>query len=411
MNLLENVFMAWEAIKANKLRSSLTLISISIGVFAIIGAATIVSSLNNSVSGQLASLGQNTFTIDRLPHMGVSQEEWQRIRKRKPIVYRQAREFKESIGEYAVGVSITNATGGEIIKAGHLSTNPDVLIMGGDYPYFELNTRDIEDGRPLSDEDVMLSRKVAVLGKDVAVRLFPNENPLGNTVLIGADKFTVIGVMTPKGSSFGGSLDNLVVIPISFYMRAFADEDGRSVTLDVKAPNQAELTNTLDHSIGLMRILRNVQPGEDNDFEVITNESLTDQFEGFTQYISYFGAGAGMVALIAAGIGIINMMLVSVRERTREIGVRKALGARRNTILVQFLVEAVTVCLFGCFIGIILGLLGGLAMSLLMGTMFTVPFGDMVYSVLACTLIGVIFGTYPAWRASRLDPIETLRYE
>lgn len=411
MNVLENILMAWEAIKANKLRSALTLLSISIGVFAIIGAASIVSSLNNSVSGQLASLGQNTFTIDRMPHMMVSEEEWQRIRKRKPIIYRQAQAFKERIGDYAVGVSITNATGGQVIKAGNLSTNPDVLIMGGDYPYFELNTRDIEEGRPLSDEDVLLSRKVVVLGKDIAIRLFPSDNPIGRTVLIGADKFNVIGVMTPKGSSFGGSLDNLVVIPISYYMRAFANENDRSVTLDVKAPSQTELVGTLDRSIGLMRILRNIQPGGENDFEVITNESLTDQFEGFTQYISYFGAGAGLVALFAAGIGIINMMLVSVRERTREIGVRKALGARRNTILVQFIVEAITVCLFGCMIGIALGLLSGLGMSLLMGTTFTVPVTSVVYSVFFCSLIGVVFGAYPAWRASRLDPIETLRYE
>lgn len=411
MNLFENIVMAWEAIKANKLRSSLTLLSISIGVFAIIGAAAIVSSLNNSVSGQLASLGQNTFTIDRIPHMITSNEEWQRLRKRKPILYRQAQDFKKEIGNQAVGVSITNATGGQIIKTRSISTNPDVLIMGGDYPYFELNTRDIEEGRPLSDEDILLSRKVTVLGKDVAMRLFPNSSPIGREVVIGANKFTVVGVMSPKGASFGGSMDNLVVIPISFYMRAFADEDDRSVTLDVKAPSQAELTNTLDRSIGLMRILRNVQPGEENDFEIITNESLTDQFEGFTQYISYFGAGAGMVALFAAGIGIINMMLVSVRERTREIGVRKALGARRNTILVQFIVEAITVCLFGCLIGIGLGLLGGLGVSLLMKTTFTIPLENIVYSTLTCTLIGVLFGAYPAWRASRLDPIETLRYE
>lgn len=411
MNIAENIIMAWEALKTNAMRSALTLLSIAIGVFAIITASSIVESLNTSVSGQLASLGQNTFTLDRMPHIITSDKEWREYNKRKPLVYRQALAFKERLGTSVLGVSITNATGGETIKNGPRETNPNVLIMGGDYPYFDLNTRDIESGRPLSDEDVMLSRKVVVLGKDIATRLFPNENPVGNEVTIRARKFSVVGVMTPKGSTFGESMDNLVVIPISFYMRTFADEHDRSVTLDVKAPSQEEFVNTLDHSIGIMRALRNVPPGEDNDFAIITNESLTDQFESFTVYIVIFGNIAGGIALLAAGIGIINMMLVSVKERTREIGVRKALGARQNTILGQFLVEAIVLCQFGCAIGIGLGLLGGFGMSILMEATFGMPWGWMALSVSICTVIGILFGSYPAWRASRLDPIETLRYE
>lgn len=411
MNFVENIVMAWEALKTNAMRSALTLLSIAIGVFAIIGASSIVATLNTSVASQLASLGQNTFTLDRMPHMITSDKEWREYNKRKTLSYKQAIAFKNQLGSQALGVSITNATGGETIKNGHRETNPNVLIMGGDYPYFELNTRDIESGRPLSDEDVMLSRKVVVLGKDIATRLFPDEDPVGQEVTIRARKFIVVGIMTPKGATFGESMDNLVVIPISFYMRTFADEHDRSVTLDVKAPSQEEFVNTLDHSIGIMRALRNVPPGEENDFTIITNESLTNQFESFTVYIGWFGTGAGIIALLAAGIGIINMMLVSVKERTREIGVRKALGARQNTILGQFLVEAIVLCQFGCVIGIGLGLAGGFGMSMLMKATFGMPWGWIAISVLACTFIGVLFGSYPAWRASRLDPIETLRYE
>lgn len=411
MNVTENIVMAWAALRSNVTRSALTLLSIAIGVSAIICTSSIVASLNTSVSSQLASLGQNTFTIDRMPHMITSEKEWREYNKRKPFLYQQAIAFKERLGTRAVGVSITNATGGEVIKNGHRETNPNVLIMGGDYPYFDLNTRDIESGRPLSDEDVALNRKVVVLGTDVATRLFPNETPVGQEVSIRAHKFLVVGVMTPKGSTFGESMDNLVVIPISFYMHTFADEDDRSVTLDVKAPSQEEFTSTLDYSIGVMRALRNVPPGEENDFTIITNESLTDQFAGFTSYITIFGNSAGGIALFAAGIGIINMMLVSVKERTREIGVRKALGARRNTILGQFLVEAIVLCQVGCLIGIGLGVLGGVGMSVLMKATFGMPWEWIAISVTICTVIGLLFGSYPAWRASRLDPIETLRYE
>ena len=411
MSIFSSIVMAFEAVAANKLRSALTLVSIAIGVFAIIGSGSIVESLNSSVSTQLASLGANTFTIDRMPHMITIEEDWLRVSKRKPLTYRQAVEFKEEMEPYTHGISITNAQGGEVVKAGNTETDPTVLIMGGDFPYFELNTRTVEQGRPLSEEDVMLSRKVVVLGKDIAVKLFGDGNPIGQEVVIRSQRCQVVGVMTPKGSTFGGSMDNIVVVPISYYMRAFADEDDRSVTLDVRAPGQEEYTNTLDQSIGLMRILRNVQPGEENDFEIITNESLTDQFEGFTIYLNWFGYIIGGIALLAAGIGIINMMLVSVKERTREIGVRKALGARSNSILMQFILEAVALCLLGCTAGIALGLIGGFGISLLMKTGIVIPTTNVAVSLGFCTLIGILFGAYPAWRASQLDPIETLRYE
>lgn len=411
MGTFTAITMAFEAVLANRLRSSLTLVSIAMGVFAIIASGSIVESLNSSVATQLASLGANTFTIDREPHMGVSPEEWERIQKRKPITYRQAADFKSRMEPYTSGISITNITGGEVLKYGNIKTDQDVAVLGADFPYFELNTRDIESGRPLSDEDVALSRRVVVLGKDIALKLFDQADPIGKEITIRSQRFQVVGIMKPKGSSFGNSMDKFVVVPISYYMRTFADQDDRSVTLDIKAISQDEYAAVTDQSIGLMRILRNVQPGEDNDFEIITNESLTNQFEGFTGYIDIFGYIIGGIALLAAGIGIINMMLVSVKERTREIGVRKALGARSNTILSQFIMEAIALCLLGCSVGIALGMLGGLAVGALMGAGMVWPIMNIVYSLLFCTFIGVVFGAYPAWRASQLDPIETLRYE
>lgn len=411
MGIFSNIAMAFDAVKANKLRSSLTLLSIAIGVFAIVGVGSIAELLNSSVSAQLASLGQNTFTIDRMPHMITSEEEWLRVSKRKPLTYRQAMEFKEEMEEYTDGISITSALRGQIIKAGNAETDPRITIMGGDYDYFELNTRDIEQGRPLSDEDVVLGRKIVVLGKDVATKLFGDGNPIGQEVVIRTQHFQVVGVMAPKGSTFGESMDNIVIIPISYHMHTFADEDDRSVALDVKALTHDAYTGTLDQSIGLMRVMRNILPGVENDFDIITNESLSEQFSSFTNALNGFGIGIAGVALLAAGIGIMNMMLVSVRERTREIGVRKAIGARRSNILVQFIMEAITLCLLGCGIGIALGLLGGFGVSLLMKTTMVLPQGNIILSVSICLALGLIFGTYPAWRASRLDPIETLRYE
>jgi putative ABC transport system permease protein len=406
---LESIVMAFDAVRANKLRSGLTLLSIAIGIFAIIGAGTAVTSLNNSVNGELASLGQNTFQIRRRPSIIMSNREWQKYRSRKPIDFAMARDFKRQM-ESAEAISINDSENNLIVKANNLSTDPTVNVEGIDEGYFVCNNVTIDEGREFTAEDISLNRNVIIIGRDVAERLFPFGSPLGQQVTVKGHRFTVIGLQKKRGSILGDSLDDLVYVPISIYQKYFAEFV--SLTIYVKSANKEALGFTTDEAIGVMRTLRNVKPGDENNFEIETNESLATSFAGFTSYLTMFGFASGAIALIAAGVGIMNIMLVSVKERTREIGVRKAIGAKRWNIMSQFVIEAITLCQIGGVFGIILGLIGGFALGSALGfSSASVPTEWVIGSVVICTLLGILFGSYPAWKAASLDPIEALRYE
>ncbi|MCS6807656.1 MAG: ABC transporter permease [Bacteroidota bacterium] len=407
--LIESIVMALDAVRANKLRSGLTLLSIAIGIFAIIGAGTAVTSLNTSVNGELASLGQNTFQIRRRPSIVLGSRDWIRYRNRKPIDFVQAREFKRRM-ESAEAVSVNDSEERLIVKANNLSTDPTVTVSGIDEGYFLCTNVTVDEGRELTAEDITLNRPVVIIGRDVAERLFPFSSPIGQQITIKGHRFTVIGLQKRRGAILGSSLDNIVYVPITLYQKYFAEIV--SLTIYVKAPSKEALGFVIDEAIGVMRTIRNVKPGEDNNFEIETNESLAASFSSLTEYLTTFGFASGAIALIAAGVGIMNIMLVSVKERTREIGVRKAIGATRSNVMSQFVIEAVTLCQIGGIFGILLGLLGGLALSVAMGFQsVSVPLDWLVGSVVICTVLGVLFGSYPAWKAASLDPIEALRYE
>ncbi|HYF03783.1 MAG TPA: ABC transporter permease, partial [Patescibacteria group bacterium] len=334
MNITESVAIAFDAVRAHKIRSSLTLLSIAIGIFAIIGAGTAVTSLENAITGEMANLGENSIIITRTPNIEMGNT-WRKYRKRKELTYSQAVEFKKRM-ESTDMVSIVNTTAGITIQSGNLSTNRDVSLIGCDEYYFSNNNIGVEEGRPFVAEDISLNRPVAVIGNDVVVKLFPNISPIGQEIRIKNKKFTVIGVLKQRGAMLGQSQDNLALVPISYFMRYFSSEWEASVTIMLRAYSRESLPETIDESIGIMRSLRNVKPWEENSFEVSTNETIAEQFAGFTGYLAIFGQLAGGFALLAAGIGIMNIMLVTVKERTREIGIRKAIGAQKNWILLQF---------------------------------------------------------------------------
>ena len=406
---IESIIMAFDAVRANKLRSGLTLLSIAIGIFAIIGAGTAVTSLNNSVNGELASLGQNTFQIRHRPSIVTSNRESMRYRSRQPIDFAQAKDFKRQM-ESAESVSVYDNESRLIVKANNLSTDPTVSVEGIDEGYFICNNVVIDEGREFTAEDINLNRPVIILGRDVAERLFPAISPLGQQVSVKGHRFTVIGLQKKRGSILGSSLDDLVYVPITMYQKYFAEYI--TLTIFVKSPSKEALSFVTDEAIGIMRTIRNVKPGDDNNFEIETNESLAASFSGLTDYLTIFGFASGAIALIAAGVGIMNIMLVSVKERTREIGVRKAIGAKRWNIMSQFVIEAITLCQIGGVFGILLGLMGGLALGSALGfQQASVPTTWVIGSVVICTFLGILFGSYPAWKAASLDPIEALRYE
>lgn len=415
MNIIESIAIALDAVRAHKLRSSLTLLSIGIGVFAIIASSGITGTLSNALNIQLADLGEHSLLIQRTPSLSFGGN-WRKYMRRKPITPELAREFRERMTLTNL-VSISNTKPGATIKHGELSTNPDVSLIGIDELYFAVNAVELAEGRAFVDQDLLVNARNAIIGTDIAKALFPNQNPLGKKITIKNQSFTVVGVLRERGGVMGNSQDNRVLIPLTVFVTYFTWEWDTSVDISVKAVNRAALEATIDEAIGTMRLLRAVKPGEENDFELDTNEALTAQFGGLASAIGVVAWISGLGALLAAGIGIMNMMLVSVKERTREIGVRKALGARRTWIVRQFLIEALTLCQLGGLTGVIGGLcttwiLGSWVQSSTMPSLVIAwPIGAVVFSVVACTAVGLGFGLYPAWQAARLDPIEALRYE
>jgi len=410
MNVAESVQLALIAVKENKLRAGLTLLSISIGIFTIICIGTLVTSLNNTVTGELASMGENTFTIQKMPGVQMGGATWRKYMTRKPLTYSQVQQFKRQM-KYTDIITSYSAARGSTVEFGEKKTDPDVTLIGTDENYLLTQKINIQDGRNFSKSDIDNNQKLCIVGKDLATELFPGGKPIGKTIKIKNAKYEIIGITEPRGSIFGQSLDNYVIIPITYFLQHFSDPWNESLTISIEAVNKEYLPYTIDEAIGTMRALRNCKPWEDNSFEVITNEALTEQFASLTSFLTIFGLIIGVIALIAAGVGIMNIMLVSVKERTREIGVRKAVGAKPIQIMLQFIIEAVTLCCLGGLVGIVLGILFAMIIGSLGNLGFYLPVGWIMLSIGFCFVMGVTFGAYPAYKAAKLDPIEALRYE
>lgn len=413
MNIIESIVMAFTSVKENKIRAALTLLSIAIGVFAIVGAGTLVSSINGAVTSELESMGETTFFISRMPSMQMGHGAWRKYMRRKHITYKQVKELRSALNSLGVTdrVSGVGSTSGLSVKCGNNSTNTDVSLVGADEVYFGNFNINVGEGRTFIANDITFNNNVAIIGNDVRTKLFPDADPIGKSVTVKNQTYEVIGVLEIKGAFMGQSQDNQIIVPVTHYLRYFADEWDMSLTLSVKAESKDVLQATIDETIGQMRNIRNQKPWEENSFEVETNESLADQFGSFTKYLTYFGFISGFIALIAAGVGIMNIMLVSVKERTREIGVRKAVGAKRRWILTQFMIETITLCQIGGLIGITIGVGGAGLLGMAISIKMTFPTDWIIFSIVICTILGLLSGVYPAWKAAKLDPIEALRYE
>lgn len=409
MQLTESIGLAVASVRSNKLRSALTLLSIAVGVFAIMGSTTVVDSLDAVFTEQISSIGANTFIVSRMPTFVMGPREWHKYAKRKDITYQQA----QAVREQATLAKSASAfiQGSYTVRGGTETTDSPMSVIGADEKFMEIYDYAVKEGRGITYEDVFYKREYAVIGEDVVKRLFKGASPIGRLVMIKNKSFTVIGTIEPKGSVVGQSRDAVVIIPLTAHLKYFTSMWDNSLTMLIKAPSQMMVGETADQVIGIMRTARKVPPGDDNDFELTTNDALIDTFKGFTKYLVYFGVGVSSISLLAAGVGIMNIMLVSVKERTREIGVRKAVGATRANILTQFVIEAITLCQLGGLIGILLGIGGGNALALYLGTSPVFPWQGTLIAAGACTLIGLTFGAYPAWRAASLDPIDALRYE
>jgi len=413
MNIIENILIAKESLKANKLRTFLTLLSVSIGVFAITGAGALVESINATVTVELEALGETVYYVSKTPMiMAGGGGQWRRYASRKNLTYKLFNEFKKHSTLTADFLAYTQ-TGNKVIKLNEEKTDNNVLLFGACETYFPMLNQPIDYGRPFTKFEVNAGARVVVLGPDVVARLLPRGgNIIGQIIKIDKHNFTVVGVTKSRGAMMGQSQDNYVIVPITWYIKYYSS-DGLNTNLNYafKAPSKKLLQASMDETIGILRSLRNCKPWEENNFEVEDSATLSEQFSDITKYLSFFGAACGAIALLAAGVGIMNIMLVSVKERTREIGIRKAVGAKSTSILAQFLIEAVTLCQIGAFFGILIGVVIGGLFSGLVGITLGIPYLWIVFSIVICSILGIVSGAYPAWKAAKLDPIEALRYE
>jgi putative ABC transport system permease protein len=407
MEFSEILKMSMTAIRSNKLRSALTLLGIIVGVFSIIGVMTAVQVLQNSIEDGLSGLGANTFQVQKQPVMA-SHAEWHKAMKRKDIRYQQGVMVKERM-TLAQSVALESWKGGQTIQFGSLKTNPSVAVAGEEREGISTNSWTIKEGRSLTDDEVRYSSYVAILGDAVVKKIFPRGGAVGSEVRIGDDRYRVIGTFEPKGSSLGGNDDNRVVIPMTTFLNVYGKL--RSIHIMIKAKNVEVYDDCVEEARMILRTIRNVAPGDQDDFTIFSNDSLIATFNDFTIYVKLGVGFMSFISLLAAGIGIMNIMLVSVTERTREIGIRKALGARKSNILSQFITEAIVLCQIGGVVGVGLGILGGnlTALALEFPPVFPVDWALIGFAI--TTFVGVVFGVYPAWKAANLDPIDSLRYE
>jgi putative ABC transport system permease protein len=380
-------------------------------VFSVIGVMTTVSAIRGSIEAGLTVLGSNMFQLGKYPvGIQIDGNDRDKYHKRRNITLAEAERYQQLMDGWADVVSLKAGTQGAQAMYGGRKTTPSVNYMGANEYFLQSDQYSIDIGRNFTGADIDLGQPVALIGQTVAGKLFPSESPLGEKIKIQGHAYLVIGTFASRGSSFGQDQDDIVVVPIS----RFLSDNGAglfSLNIATQSLSPAVYNATVDRAITVMRIVRGLRPEDQNDFELFSNDSLIAAFAKVADAVRAGALVISAIALLAAGVGIMNIMLVSVTERTKEIGVRKSVGARKTGILAQFLIESVALSLSGGVAGVVLGAVAGNALAVFMHADIVFPWAWAAIGLLVCSGIGVGFGLYPAAKAAMLDPIEALRYE
>jgi len=414
MSFIDAFTMAFAAIVRNKLRSILTLVGIVAGVASIIAVMTAISVVQKTMEKEMSVLGAQVFQVQKWPAGFNSDEERRRAMGRPPITVDNADQIRKQ-------VSNIDLVGAEIWDFGHAvefhgeSTNARSSLVGGTPEYSANNTHYVGQGRNISQTDVRNHHKVVVIGFEIGQELFPFIDPIGRKVRIDGRKYRVIGVFDPKNSAFGGGFDQYILIPVTTFLDIYGmvSPNGfeRSVNITVRAKTPELAPEALEETRQLMRRERGLKANEEDNFDFFSSESLITEFNEMTQGVKLAAFVIGIIALVVAGIGIMNIMLVSVTERTREIGIRKSLGAKPRSILLQFLLEAIILCNIGGVVGVMVGFGLGNVVTLFAPFDVNVPLEWAVIGLVFCSVVGIVFGMLPAIRASKLSPVDALSYE
>ena len=409
MTFTENTKMAFTAIWTHKLRSFLTLLGVIIGVTTIIAMMTIITGLQREIERDMSELAPNTFQVQRYDiDMGFNAHS--RKRKYRSIIIRQ---YTDAINEKCPSVMMAGAEVWHYekeVRHRDRKTNPNVVISGATPEYQVNNSCYVAEGRFITVADDDFNRQVAVIGYQLKEKLFEFESPVGKRITIDGRKYTIVGVIEEKDTVFGNSIyNNTVVIPLSTCEKAYGNLRSVNITIQARSANVFEKAK--EEVINVMRVERGLRPNEPNDFALWSSNTLIDSFNKMTFWIKIAAVGICAVSLLVAGIGIMNIMLVSVTERTREIGIRKAVGGKKRHILTQFIIEAVVLSEIGGFIGVGTGYAAGLIFGAATNIPTAVPVWAVILGLVFCSVVGIVFGIWPAAKAANLEPIEALRWE
>lgn len=409
--LRENLIIAINSIKGQFVRTLLTVLIIAFGIMSLVGMLTSIDALEQNLNSSFGSLGANTFTLVN-QKSGVQHRGGVRAKENRPeIKWDDARLFKERYTYPALVSVSTQVTSTAVLQYMGVKTQPNITVWAGDENYLEVSGRKLAGGRSFSVNEMQTASGVIILGGETAENLFGNINQaLNKSVMLGSRSYLVVGVLEKSGSGFGGGRDREVIIPLGNY-RAFFASGNTSYKIQVKVADIAFMDIAIGEAKGVFRSIRKLKVSEDDDFDFERSDGLINQISSLTDIMALGALVIGMVTILGALTGLINILLVSVNERTREIGVRMAIGATKQHIAMQFLIESILICQMGGLMGIFFGLIIGNLVALIIGGSFVVPWLWMTLAVILCFVVGVTAGAYPAIRASRLNPVEALRHE
>jgi putative ABC transport system permease protein len=405
----ENIAIALQSIKGNRLRTSLTALIIAIGIMALVGILTAIDGIKEKTNAAFADLGANSFTIANRG-TGLNFGNGGHSKVYPPVTYEQATRFKNSFKLPAVVTVSLGVSGTAVAKFNSIKTNPNISVTGANENYVATAGDKLAFGRNFSSAELADGAGVVIIGDEIRTRLFKNQYPIDKSMFIGNYKFRIIGVFAAKGSGIGGGGDRICIIPV-LRAKQIVSISNPSFVTTVMVSSPSALDVSIGEATSLFRNIRDLRIGNEDNFQIDRSDSIQQELSGQLAYVTVGGVAIGAITLIGAAIGLMNIMLVSVTERTREIGVRKAIGATPAIIRKQFLIEAIVICIIGGVAGIILGMgIGNIVIILTKGS-FVIPWGWIAIALVVCTGIGLLSGFYPANKASKLDPVEALRYE
>jgi putative ABC transport system permease protein len=408
--LTENLRIALNSIRSNLLRTILTVMIIAVGIMALIGILTSVDAIKSTINSEFTRMGANSFTIrnrEMNVHIGKRRE---RRKNYAEITYRQAKEFKEKYQFPSIVSLSIRATNNATVKYQNEKTNPNIPIVGGDEDFLTTSGYDIEIGRNFSEQEALAGKNVTIIGSELASTLFKKQSAEGKVISVGASRYKIIGVLKSKGSSMGFSDDKIVIIPLTNARQNYTG-DNSSYTVSVMPTAGTSTDFAVGEAENTFRIVRKLDFTDESDFDISKSDNLANMLIENIQYVTLAATIIGIITLFGAAVGLMNIMLVSVSERIREIGTRKALGATSKIIRQQFLFESVFIGQLGGIVGIILGIAVGNMVSAAVGNHFFIPWMWILFGVLICFIVGILSGLLPAIKASKSDPIEALRFE